>query len=248
MAFEGRTALVTGAGRGIGREIACLLAARGCDVAIGYRQDEAAARETAGRVEQAGRRALLLRADVSDAAQAHGMVGEVLDRWERIDVLVCNAGIVRDGLLAMTAPEDLEAVLRTNVLGVIYPTQAVAAAMVRQRWGRIVNIGSVAGQAGNRGQANYAAAKAGLIGMTKTVSHEVARRGITVNAVAPGFIETDMTRALAEDQVKRLVENVPLGRLGRVEDIAQAVLFLCSPGAAYMTGATLHVNGGMFMD
>jgi len=185
---------------------------------------------------------------VRDAARCAALADEVQEEFGPVATLVNNAGATKDNLLARMKDEEWDDVQATNLKSVFVLSRAVLRGMMKARSGRIVNVGSVVGFMGNAGQANYAAAKAGIVGFSKSLAREVGSRGITVNCVAPGFIETDMTRALAAEQVKKLVENVPLGRLGRVEDVAQAVLFLCSPAAGYITGATLHVNGGMLMD
>ena len=247
MAFGGKTALVTGASRGIGREIARVLAAQGCDVAINYRHDEAAARETADLVEQAGRRALLLQADVSDAQQAHAMADQMLERWDRIDVLVNNAGITRDGLLATLAPDDIESVLGTNLLGTVYATQAVTAAMVRQRWGRIVNLSSSAASKPGRGQSNYAASKGAVESFTRAMAVELASRNVLVNAVAPGVIETEMSAEVRRHGEREIMDRLLLKRYGTAAEVADAVAFLASPDNLYITGEVLHLDGGLKM-
>ena len=247
MVFNGKTALVTGASRGIGRAIACTLAAQGCDVAINYRQDEAAARATAALVEQQGRRALLLQADVADHAQAHAMVAGVLAQWERIDVLVNNAGITRDKLLATMEPEDIELVLRTNLLGAIYPTQAVTPVMVRQRWGRIVNLSSVAASKPGRGQSNYAASKGAVESFTRAMAVELASRNVLVNAVAPGVIETEMSASVRRHGEREIMDRLLLKRYGSADEVADAVAFLASPANRYITGEVLHLDGGLKM-
>ena len=230
--LTGKIALVTGASRGIGLAIAEALAQQGAKV-TGTSTTEEGAKRINGRV-----------LDVRNAEQCDALVKELGE----VAILVNNAGITRDNLALRMKDEDFDEVIATNLRAVFRLSRAVMRGMMKARWGRIINITSVVGASGNPGQANYAAAKAGVVGMTKSLAAELGSRNITVNCVAPGFIETDMTRSLAAEQVKRLVENVPLGRLGRVDDIAQAVLFLASPQAAYITGATLHVNGGMHMD
>jgi 3-oxoacyl-[acyl-carrier protein] reductase len=247
MVFDGKTALVTGASRGIGRAIACTLAAQGCDVAINYRQDEAAARETAAQVERHGRRALLLQADVADHAQAQAMVATVLAQWDRLDVLVNNAGITRDKLLATMEPEDIESVLRTNLLGVIYPTQAVTPVMVRQRWGRIVNLSSSAASKPGRGQSNYAASKGAVEAFTRAMAVELASRNVLVNAVAPGVIETEMSAAVRQHAEREIMDRLLLKRYGSADEVGEAVAFLASPANRYITGEVLHLDGGLKM-
>lgn len=247
MKLEGKKALVTGASRGIGRAIALALAAEGADVAVNYAGSEAAAKEVAAQIETMGRRALVLKADVADSAAGTAMVDAVVKEFGRIDILVNNAGITRDTLLMRMKEEDWDAVLTTNLKGVYNCTKAAVKYMMKQKSGRIVSISSVVGLTGNAGQANYAAAKAGVIGFTKAVAKEVAARGITVNAIAPGFIKTDMTSVLPEKVVEGLLNNIPLHALGAPEDIAKAALFLVSEDANYITGQTLHVDGGMVM-
>lgn len=247
MQLAGKTALVTGASRGIGRSIALLLAERGADIAVNYAGNTAAAEAVKAEIETLGRRAVLIRADVADTAACEAMVAETVEKLGKIDILVNNAGITRDGLLMRMKEEDWDAVLATNLKSVFNCTKAAVKYMMKARSGRIVNISSVVGTMGNAGQANYAAAKAGIIGFTKATAKETAARGITVNAVAPGFIATDMTAVLPEKVVENLKANIPMGRLGAPEDIAKAVAFLVSDEAAYITGQTLHVNGGMLM-
>ena len=245
--LNGQVAIVTGASRGIGAAIFEALAKSDATV-VGTATSEKGAEGIANRVAELGAKGAGRVLDVRDAAGCAAFVDRVAAEFGAPAILVNNAGATRDNLLARMKDEEWDDVQATNLKSVFLLSRAVLRGMMKARAGRIVNVSSVVGYSGNAGQTNYAAAKAGMVGFSKSLAREVGSRNITVNCVAPGFIETDMTRALAEDQVKRLVENVPMGRLGRVEDIAQAVLFLCSPGAAYMTGATLHVNGGMFMD
>ena len=245
--LNGQVAIVTGASRGIGEAILQALAKAGATVvgtATGEKGVEAIGRSLAQVNAQGAGRVL----DVRDAAACAAFVDKVQEEFGAPAILVNNAGATRDNLLARMKDEEWDDVQATNLKSVFLLSRAVLRGMMKARAGRIVNVSSVVGFSGNAGQANYAAAKAGMVGFSKSLAREVGSRNITVNCVAPGFIETDMTRALAEEQVKKLVENVPLGRLGRVEDVAQAVLFLCSPAASYVTGATLHVNGGMFME
>ena len=245
--LNGQVAIVTGASRGIGEAILHALAKAGATVvgtATGEKGVESIANGLAALSAKGAGRVL----DVRDAAGCAAFVDKVQEEFGAPAILVNNAGATRDNLLARMKDEEWDDVQATNLKSVFLLSRAVLRGMMKARAGRIVNVTSVVGFSGNAGQTNYAAAKAGMVGFSKSLAREVGSRNITVNCVAPGFIETDMTRALPDDQVKRLVENVPLGRLGRVDDIAQAVLFLCSPGAAYITGATLHVNGGMFMD
>jgi 3-oxoacyl-[acyl-carrier protein] reductase len=245
MLLAGKTALVTGASRGIGRACAIALAKEGADVAVNYAGNQKAAEETCEIIQSFGRKALPVQADVADGAQVARMVGSILDEFSRIDILVNNAGITRDNILMRMKDEEWAAVIETNLTGMYNCTKAVAKLMLKQRYGRIVNMTSVVGVNGNAGQANYAAAKAGVIGFTKAVAKELASRNITANAVAPGFIQTDMTAALAEKVKEEMAKTIPLGALGEAEDVAQAVLFLAT--AKYITGQTLHVDGGMVM-
>lgn len=242
-----KIALITGGSRGIGRAIALKLADEGCDVAVVYAGNEAAANATVDEIEEKAVRAAAFKCDVSDAAQAIDTVNKVIETLGTPDVLVNNAGIIRDGLAMRMKPEDFAAVIDTNLNGAFHMIRACLPAFVRRRSGRIVNIASVSGMMGNAGQANYAASKAGLIGLTKTVAREVAARGITVNAVAPGFIETDMTKSMSEAALKKGVEAVPMGRIGKPEDVANAVAFLASDAASYITGCVLKVDGGMYI-
>lgn len=247
MKLEGKKVLVTGASRGIGKAIALAMAAEGADVAVNYAGSEAAAKAVAAEIEAMGRKAIVIQADISSNAAATDMIDQVVKEFGRIDVLVNNAGITRDGLLMRMKEEDWDAVITTNLKGVFNCTKAAVKYMMKQKAGHIVNISSVVGVMGNAGQANYAAAKAGVIGFTKAVAKEVAARGITVNAIAPGFIQTDMTAVLNEKQVEGMLASIPLRKLGDPSDIAKAALFLASEDANYITGQTLHVDGGMVM-
>lgn len=247
MQLEGKVAFVTGGSRGIGKAIALTLAEAGADVAINYAGNVAAAEEVAAEIREMGRRALILQGDVSKTEIAAEMMDAVVAEFGHCDILVNNAGITRDGLLMRMKEEDWDAVLNTNLKGVYNCTKAAIKYMMKQKSGKIVNISSVVGVMGNAGQANYAAAKAGCIGFTKSVAKEVASRGITVNAVAPGFIATDMTNILPEKVVEEMAAGIPLKRAGQPVDVAKAVLFLVSDDAAYITGQTLHVDGGMVM-
>jgi 3-oxoacyl-[acyl-carrier protein] reductase len=243
--LAGQVALVTGASRGIGAAIAAELAARGVQVVGTATTDDGAARITAALAAFPGCRGVKL--DVNDAAAAEAVVESILKAPGGLQVLVNNAGITRDMLAMRLKDEDWDAVLDTNLKAVFRMCRAVMRPMMKQRYGRIINITSVVGASGNPGQANYAAAKAGVAGMTRALARELGSRGITVNCVAPGFIATDMTAVLPEDQQKALLAQIPLGALGRPEDIAHAVAYLASPQAGYVTGQELHVNGGMFM-
>ncbi|MCC6355836.1 MAG: 3-oxoacyl-[acyl-carrier-protein] reductase [Verrucomicrobiae bacterium] len=244
--LKDKIAIVTGAGRGIGAAIATRLASQGAAVACVSRT-EANARRSAEQVAALGARSLALAVDVADGAAAESAVGAVLKEFGRIDILVNNAGVTRDGLIMRMGDADWDAVLTTNLKGAFNFTRPAVRGMIKQRSGRIVNISSVVGLIGNAGQANYAASKAGLIGFTKAVAKEVAGRGVTCNAIAPGFITTDMTAALNEEQRSRLLGVIPLGRFGDPEDIAQAVLFLVAESGRYITGQVLTVDGGMVM-
>lgn len=245
--LNGKTALVTGASRGIGRAIAIALAEAGADVAVNYAGSEAAAEETVQRIEALGRKAFKVKANVGNAAEADEMVRAVLEQFGKLDILVNNAGITRDNLIMRMKEEEFDQVIETNLKGVFNCIKAVSRPMMKQRSGKIINISSVVGALGNPGQANYVAAKAGVIGLTKATAREFASRGIQVNCVAPGFIETDMTDKLNEEQRAAIMQQIPLAKLGQPEDIARTVRFLASDDAAYMTGQTLHVDGGMYM-
>ena len=247
MLLDGKTALVTGASRGIGRAVALCLAAEGARVAINYAGNVKAAEEVKAAVEAAGGTAILCQADVADSAAVEAMVAAVVKEFGTIDILVNNAGITRDTLLMRMKDEDFAKVLDTNLKGVFYCTKAVSKLMMKKRAGRIVNMASVIGLVGNAGQANYAAAKAGVIGFSKSVAKELASRGITVNVVAPGFIGTDMPADLPETVKEKALADIPLGKMGEPEDVANAVLFLASDQASYITGQVVNVDGGMVM-
>ncbi len=245
--MQGRVVLVTGASRGIGQAILFELARRGASV-IGTATSESGAQAIAKSLADAGLTGEGMALDVTDPAQCDALVEAIVKQHGRIDVLVNNAGITRDNLLMRMKDEEWDAIIQTNLNSVFRMSRAVLRPMMKARFGRIVSIASVVGAMGNAGQTNYAAAKAGMFGFSKSLAREVGSRGITVNCVAPGFIDTDMTRALPEAQREALANQIPLGRLGGVEDIAQAVAYLASSGAGYVTGVTLHVNGGMYMD
>jgi 3-oxoacyl-[acyl-carrier protein] reductase len=243
----GKVALVTGGARGIGRAIALRLATQGADVAFSYRGNAEAAAETTAAIEALGRRALAVQGDVKDPEAAEAVVKATLEAFGKIDILVNNAGITRDDLIMRMSEEAWRDVLETNLFGAFHMIKAVARPMLRARSGRIVNITSVSGQAGQTGQANYSSAKAGLIGLTKATARELASRSITVNAVAPGFVLTELTRDLPEALQAEIVARTPLGRFGTVEEVADAVAFLASDEARYITGQVLAVDGGLVM-
>ena len=245
MELKGKVALVTGASRGIGRAIALRLAQAGADIALIYASNGQAAQEAAGQVEALGVRALALRADVSDFAQAQAAYAQVKEALGAPDILVNNAGITRDGLAMRMSQADFDRVVQVNLNGAFYLTRAALPDFVRRRSGRIINITSVSGLDGNPGQANYAASKAGLVGLTKALAREVASRGITVNAVAHGFVDTDMTAAMNPDTLAQALKLVPMGRAAQPQEIAGAVAFLAGPDAGYITGQVLRVDGGM---
>jgi 3-oxoacyl-[acyl-carrier protein] reductase len=243
--LKGQVAIVTGASRGIGRAIALALASAGANVGVNYASSSSAADAVVAEIVDMGADAIALKADVSQADQVDAMVSAVMDKWGRIDVLVNNAGITRDTLLLRMKLEDWQAVINLNLTGVFLCTKAISKVMLKQKSGRIINISSVVGEMGNPGQANYSAAKAGVLGFTKAMAKELASRSITVNAVAPGFIATDMTHGLQTDEVLKFI---PLNRLGQPEEVAGLVRFLAAdPAAAYITGQVLNVDGGMVM-
>ena len=242
MDLSGKVAIVTGSARGIGREIALRLAEAGANIVI---SDIADAEPAAEEIKKMGRQSLAVTADVSSAADVAGLVEKAIEKFGRIDILVNNAGIARDQLLMRMSDEDWEAVLNVNLKSVFLCTRAVLRHMVKQRWGRIISISSIVGIVGNPGQANYASAKAGIIGFTKTIAREVGSRGITVNAIAPGFIVSRMTEQLTEEQKGEMLKRIPLGSLGTPRDVAEAVAFLASEEARYITGQVLGVDGGL---
>lgn len=242
-----QTAIVTGGSRGIGRAVAVRLAKDGMNLVINYRGNSAAAEETERLCRELGAEVLLVQGDVSRAEDCEKLAAQAKEAFGRVDVLVNNAGITRDGLLARMTEEDFRAVLDVNLVGPWNMMKAVNRIMMKQRYGRIVNLSSVTGLMGNMGQTNYAAAKAGILGMTKSYAREVASRGITVNAVAPGFIDTDMTEAMPEGAKGKIITGIPMGRTGKPEDVAEAVAFLASEQAGYITGEVLRVDGGMAM-
>ncbi len=243
--LQGKVAIVTGASRGIGRATALALATEGANVVVNYASSSSAANQVVEEIRSMGSDAIAIASDVSKPDQVDALINAAMEKWSRIDVLVNNAGITRDTLLLRMKPEEWQAVIDLNLTGVFLCTKAVSKIMLKQKSGRIVNVTSVAGQMGNAGQANYSAAKAGVIGFTKTIARELASRGITVNAVAPGFIETDMTDGLKADEILKMI---PLSRYGKPEEVAGMIRFLAaSPEAGYITGQTLNVDGGMVM-
>lgn len=246
MTLEGEIALVTGASRGIGKAIALTLARQGATV-VGTATSEGGAQAISAYLTEAGARGRGMMLDVTRPDDVDAVIKAVGDEFGGVTILVNNAGITRDNLLMRMKDDEWDAIIQTNLTSVYRVSKAVLRGMMKARKGRIINVGSVVGSSGNAGQTNYAAAKAGLLGFTRSLAREVGSRGITVNTVAPGFIDTDMTKDLPEAQREALLTQIPLGRLGAPEEIAQAVAFLASPGAAYVTGETLHVNGGMFM-
>ena len=247
MNFSGKAAVVTGGSRGIGRAVCLELAKGGANVVLCYAGNEAAANDTVAACEALGARALAVRCNVAEAGEVKALMDAAVQAFGRIDILVNNAGITRDGLLMMMKDEDFDAVINANLKGTFLCMKAVSRLMMRQRYGRIVNLSSVVGLRGNAGQVNYAASKAGVVGMTKSLAKELASRGVTVNAVAPGFIETDMTAAMTDAAKAATLASIHMQKLGAPEDVARAVAFLASDEAAYITGQVLAVDGGMAM-
>ncbi len=245
--LDSKVAIVTGGSRGIGREIVLTLAASGANVVINYVENKELAEKVAEEVKGMGRDVLVVKADVSSGEDVDNLVSATMEKFGRIDILINNAGITRDNLLIRMKEEDWDKVIDTNLKSVFLTSKAISKIMIKQRAGKIVNISSVVASLGNAGQANYVAAKAGVIGLTKTLARELASRNINVNAVAPGFIQTDMTAKLSDEMKEKLLEQIPLARLGTPKDIANMVKFLVSDEASYMTGQLIHVDGGMVM-
>jgi 3-oxoacyl-[acyl-carrier protein] reductase len=245
--LSGKTALVTGAGRGIGRAIALKFGAAGAKVAVNYNASEAQAEEVVAAIKDAGGEAQAVKADVSKADEVDAMVSTLVKEWGRLDILVNNAGITRDNLMMRMSQDEWDAVMDTNLRSAYFCTRAVLRSMLRNRWGRIISLSSVVGLTGNAGQANYAAAKAGIIGFTKSIAREVGGRNITANAIAPGFIETDITAGLPDALKAEMLKTIPADRYGQPDDIANAVVFLGSDLASYINGQVLNVDGGMVM-
>jgi 3-oxoacyl-[acyl-carrier protein] reductase len=245
--LQGKTAIVTGASRGIGKATAIELARNGANVVVNYAGSQGKAEQVVAEIKALGVDGLAIQANVADSEQVQKMVKETVEAFGRVDILVNNAGITKDNLIMRMKEEEWDAVINTNLKGVFNCGKAVTRQMMKQRYGRIINVASVVGVLGNAGQANYVAAKAGVIGLTKTMARELANRNIHVNAVAPGFIETDMTDELGEDMKAQLLGQIPLATLGKPENIASVIRFLASSDADYMTGQTLHVDGGMVM-
>lgn len=245
--LSGKVALVTGAGRGIGRATALKLGAAGARVAVNYNASDGPAQEVVDQITSAGGEARAIKADVSKSDEIDTMVNALVKEWGRVDILVNNAGITRDNLMMRMSQDEWDAVMDTNLRSAYFCTRAVLRPMMRNRWGRVISLSSVVGLTGNTGQANYAAAKAGIIGFTKSIAKEVGSRGITANAIAPGFIETDITAVLPEELKQGMIKAIPAERPGQPEDVANAIVFLASDLASYITGQVLNVDGGMVM-
>jgi len=246
LSLEGKVALITGGARGIGKEIALLFAKEGSDVAL-CDIDLKEAEQTAKEIQALGRECLAFKADVTDQKDVQNMVDKILDKFKKVDILINNAGITRDNLLVRMQEEDWDRVIAVNLKGTFICTKLVSKVMMKQRFGKIVNLASIIGIMGNPGQANYAASKAGIIGLTKSVAKELASRGISCNAIAPGFIKTEMTSRLAEDTKKKMLQAIPIGRFGEPKDVAELALFLSSARSSYITGQVIKIDGGMVM-
>ena len=246
-ALQGQVAVVTGGSRGIGRACAIALANEGADVVINYTSNEDAAKSAAAECEKAGVKTVIVKADVSNAAEAQALIKAAEDTFGKVDLLINNAGINRDKTIQRMSVEEWDTVVQTDLSSIFYLTNAALGGMRERNYGRIVNMSSIIGQMGNMGQANYAAAKAGMIAFTKTAAKELARFNITVNAVCPGFIETDMVSALSDDIKEALIKQIPLGRFGTAEEVADTVAFICKPAGAWYTGAQFSMNGGQYM-
>lgn len=245
--LKGKCAVITGASRGIGKCIATKFAKEGANVVINYRNNEEEAFKVKKELEDLGSQVLVVKADVSELEQAENLIKEAKKEFGRVDILVNNAGITKDNLIIRMKEEDFDSVIKTNLKGAFNCLKAVTPIMLKQKYGKIVNMASVVGVVGNPGQVNYCASKAGLIGMTKSLAKEIGSRNITVNAIAPGFIDTDMTKILSDDQKKKILSQIPLNKFGNVEDIANVALFLGSENSNYITGQVIHVDGGMAM-
>ena len=245
--LKGKCAVITGASRGIGKCIATKFAKEGANVVINYKNNEEEALKVKQELEDLGSQVLVVKADVSELEQAENLIKEAKKEFGRVDILVNNAGITKDNLIIRMKEEDFDSVIKTNLKGAFNCLKAVTPIMLKQKYGKIVNMASVVGVVGNPGQVNYCASKAGLIGMTKSLAKEIGSRNITVNAIAPGFIDTDMTKILSDDQKKKILSQIPLNKFGNVEDIANVALFFGSENSNYITGQVIHVDGGMAM-
>lgn len=245
--LKGKCAVITGASRGIGKSIAIKFAKEGANIVINYRNNEEEALKVKKELEELGSKALVVKADISELKEAENLIKEAKKEFGRVDILVNNAGITKDNLIIRMKEEDFDSVIKTNLKGAFNCLKAVTPIMLKQKYGKIVNMSSVVGVVGNPGQVNYCASKAGLIGITKSLAREIGSRNITVNAIAPGFIDTDMTKVLSCDQKKKILSQVPLNKFGSVEDIANVALFLASENSNYITGQVIHVDGGMAM-